>query len=217
LQIVLKEFHYKQAIASLKRRLQHPLPGEGAHERMMARVKAMPFEIPANARPSAVLSLLFPKENELHLLLIKRTEDGHAHSGQISFPGGRQEPTDADLRATALREAQEEVGIMSSDVTVLAPLTHLYIPISNFLVYPFIAYAEKEPAYNLSHDEVARVIEVPVKDILSTERKTIATVTSPADKSFVRKVNAYQLIDGSVIWGATAMILSEIEVILSEL
>jgi 8-oxo-dGTP pyrophosphatase MutT (NUDIX family) len=213
----LEAVHYTKAISSLKERLQQPLPGEKAHERMMARVKAMPFEIPENARPSAVLSLLFPKKDELHLLLIKRTEDGHAHSGQISFPGGRQEPTDANLRATALREAQEEVGIMSSDVTILGPLTHLYIPVSNFLVYPFIAYAEKKPEYNLSHDEVARVIEVPVKDILSTERKTISTVTSPADKSFVRKVNAYQLIDGSIIWGATAMILSEIEVILSEL
>lgn len=183
---------------------------------MLARVKAMPFEVPANARPSAVLSLLFPKEDQLHLLLIKRTEDGHAHSGQISFPGGRQEPTDADLRATALREAQEEVGIMSSDVSILGSLTHLYIPVSNFLVYPFLAYAEKKPEYNLSRDEVARVIEVPVKDFLSSDRKTIATVTSPADKTFVRKVSAYQLEDGSIVWGATAMILSEIEVVLSE-
>jgi len=216
LQIVLKELDYTKTIASLKKRLQQPLPGEDAHERMMARVKAMPFEVPANARPSAVLSLLFPKENALHLLLIKRTEDGHAHSGQISFPGGRQEPTDADLRATALREAQEEVGIMSADVSILGPLTHLYIPVSNFLVYPFIAYSEKKPEYNLSRDEVARVIEVPVKELLSTERKTIATVTSPADKTFVRNVNAYQLTDGSIIWGATAMILSEIEVVLSE-
>lgn len=207
---------YLQTIDWLQKRLQQPLPGNTAHERMLARVKEMPFEIPENARPSAVLSLLFPHNNDLNLLLIKRTEDGHAHSGQISFPGGRQDPTDANLRATALREAQEEVGIMSSDITILGQLTRLYIPVSNFLVYPFVAFSEKRPEYNLSKDEVARVIEVPFREFLTEKRKTVARVTSPADRSFVRKVNAYQLEDGSVIWGATAMILSELEVIIAE-
>ncbi len=176
----------------------------------------MPQQIPDSARSSAVLSLLFPHQDELHVLLIQRTEDGHAHSGQISFPGGRQDPTDADLRATALREANEEVGIMSSDVEILGSLTQLYIPVSNFLVYPFVAFAERKPEYNLCKTEVDRVIEVPLKEILSDERKTIARVTSPADKNFVRNVNAYQLQDGSIIWGATAMILSELEVVLAE-
>lgn len=207
---------YLDIIDRLQQRLKQPLPGADAHARMLARVREMPSEVPENARASAVLALLFPQQDELNLLFIKRTEDGHAHSGQISFPGGRQEPTDADLRATALREAQEEVGIMSSEVTILGQLTQLYIPVSNFLVYPFVAFAMQKPEYNLSADEVAYTIEVPVKDILSDAMKTIARVTSPADKSFVRKVNAYQLKDGSIIWGATAMILSELEVILAE-
>jgi 8-oxo-dGTP pyrophosphatase MutT (NUDIX family) len=207
---------YLNTIDWLKERLQRPLPGYAAHERMLARVKPMPEDIPEHARASAVLSLLFPQNEELNLLLIQRTEDGHAHSGQISFPGGRQDPTDADLRATALREAQEEVGIMSSEVQILGELTRLYIPVSNFLVYPFVAYAERRPEYNLSQAEVHRVLEVPLSEFLSEERKTIARVTSPVDKNFVRKVNAYQLKDGSIIWGATAMILSELEVIVSE-
>lgn len=206
-----------QSIEQLRARLASPLPGALAHQRMLARVQPLPTEVPANARPSAVLSLLFPHENELQVLLIKRTEDGRAHSGQISFPGGRQEPTDADLRATALREAQEEVGIMSGEVDIIGGLTPLYIPVSNFQVYPFVAFAPKKPEYRLSADEVAHIIELPVNELLSEERKTIATVKSPADPNFIREVNVYKLKDGTIIWGATAMILSELEVILSEI
>ena len=99
--------------------MQQPLPGAEAQLRMVGRVRSMPGQIPANARPSAVLCLLYPEDAALRFLLIKRTEDGKAHSGQISFPGGRQDPWDADLRATALREAQEEVGIHSKDVDIV--------------------------------------------------------------------------------------------------
>jgi len=207
---------YLQTIERIRKRLLLPLPGMAAHEKMLARVKEMPQSVPADARPSAVLSLLFPHEDKLHLLLIKRTEDGRAHSGQISFPGGRKEPTDADLRATALREAQEEVGIQSADVSILGQLTQLYIPVSNFLVYPFVAFSGQRPQYNLSAREVDRVIEVPVEEWLSETSKMEVTVTSPVQKDFVRNVNAYRLQDGSVIWGATAMILAELEEIFIE-
>ena len=200
----------------MEARLKQTLPGTAGHERMLARVKAMPVTIPDNARPSAVMALIFPDSDGLRLLFIKRTEDGRAHSGQISFPGGKQDPTDADLRATALREAQEEVGILSSEVRFLGQLTPLYIPVSNFHVYPFVAFAGKRPDYFLSANEVERIIEVPVADLLNEEMKTVAKVTSPADPSFVRKVNAYRLPDGAIIWGATAMILSELELILAE-
>ena len=207
---------YIETIHKLKVRLTQSLPGPAAHERMLARVLPLPLKVPEDARPSAVLSLLFPLNNALHVLLIKRTEDGRAHSGQISFPGGRQEPTDADLHATALREAQEEVGIMSSEVEILGQLTPLYIPVSNFQVYPFVAFAEKRPAYLLSKQEVAYTIELPVAKFLAEKMKTIATVTSPADPSFKRDVRAYRLEDNTVIWGATAMILSELEQIFRE-
>src|ERR1700744_3078724 len=103
----------------LKERLQRPLPGFAAQERMMGRVVASPAVVPPNARPSAVLCLLFPHNGELHVLLMKRREDKGAHSGQVSFPGGRYENTDTDYKATALREAQEEVGIASADVELL--------------------------------------------------------------------------------------------------
>ena len=122
----------------LREALLQPLPGAEAQEKMMGRVKSMPQEIPADARPSAVLCLLFPVNDEPHILFMKRKEDNTAHSGQVSFPGGRYEEQDANYKTTALREANEEVGILSSDVEILGALTSLYIPVSNFNVYPFV-------------------------------------------------------------------------------
>jgi 8-oxo-dGTP pyrophosphatase MutT (NUDIX family) len=194
--------------------LSQPLPGRVAQERMMGRVVSMPIKVPDNARPSAVLCLLFPVEDELNMLLMKRREDKTAHSGQVSFPGGSYEQTDTDLRATALREAQEEVGITSSEVDILGALTPLYIPVSNFNVYPYVGYARQRPVYNLSHSEVSYTIEVPLSDLLCADRKTVTKVTSPAVPDVIRQVKAYKLEDGTIIWGATAMIISELEAVL---
>ena len=183
----------------------------------MGRVVSMPVKVPDNAMPSAVLCLLFPMNGTLHVLLMKRREDGHAHSGQVSFPGGRQETYDADLRATALREAQEEVGIVSADVDIVGALTPLYIPVSNFNVYPYVGYAANRPDYNLSRSEVSYTIEVPLDNLLHAERKTVTDVRSPVKPDLIRNVKAYKLEDGTIIWGATAMIISELETILAEL
>ena len=201
----------------LRNRLQQPLPGLAAQERMMGRVISMPVKVPDNARPSAVLCMLFPIDNDLHVLLMKRREDKTAHSGQVSFPGGSYEKTDADYKATALREAQEEVGIVSSEVDILGALTSLYIPVSNFNVYPYVGFAKERPVYNLSHNEVAYTLEVSIKDLFNETTKTITDVTSPAVPDLIRQVRAYKLQDGTIIWGATAMILSELEALLSEM
>lgn len=205
---------YINKIESLRKQLQQPLPGLTAQERMIGRVVSLPLKVPENARPSAVLCLLFPMNDELHMLLMKRREDRTAHSGQVSFPGGSYDATDADLRATALREAEEEVGIISSEVDILGALTPLYIPVSNFNVYPYVGYAAKRPQYNLSHHEVSHTIEVPLNSLLHADRKTITDVISPAVPDKIRSVRAYKLEDGTIIWGATAMIISELEAVL---
>lgn len=201
----------------LKQRLQTELPGKKAQDKMMSRVKDMPLKIPENAKPSAVLVLLFPKQTEWNVLYIQRAKDGHAHSGQIGFPGGKQEPDDADLKSTALREAQEEVGLISREVEIIGQLTPLYIPVSNFNVYPFVGLANEAIHYNLQKKEVDRILEIPVTKLLHADLKTIVEVTSPADRTFVRKVPAYQLDHDAILWGATAMITSELEAILEEL
>lgn len=206
----------EQLVHWLKERLKQPLPGKEAQERMTGRVLPMPDEIPEHARQGAVLALLCPVNGALSLLLIRRTADGGAHSGQIGFPGGKAEKTDADLLATALREAQEEVGLLACDIDVIGALSSLYIPVSNFNVHPFIAYTDKKPDYILSAIEVESVLEVPVADLFHPERITKAVVTSPADKSFIRKVPAYKLDDDTIIWGATAMMISELQMLLEE-
>jgi 8-oxo-dGTP pyrophosphatase MutT (NUDIX family) len=201
-------------INELRQRLLQPLPGLVAQERMMGRVLSMPLAVPENARLSAVLCLLFPMDGELHVLLMKRREDKTAHSGQVSFPGGRHELFDADLQATALREAFEEVGILPATVDVLGALTPLYIPVSNFHVYPFVGVTSNRPEFILSPNEVSYTIEVPLKHLLHAERKIITDVMSPALPDVIRKVKAYQLEDGTIIWGATAMIISELEAVI---
>ncbi len=206
----------EENLEKIRKRLQEPLPGLEAQERMMGRVKRIPGEVPATARPSAVLCLIFPLNNEPHVLFMKRKEDNTPHSGQVSFPGGSYEHTDADYKATALREAQEEVGIMSADVDILGALTSLYIPISNFNVYPYVGFSAQQPTYNLSRAEVSYVLEIPLSQLFDPAIKNVVNVSSPAVQGVQFKVNAYIPDGKTVIWGATAMILSELEEILRQ-
>src|SRR5690606_5844180 len=136
-------------------RLSQNLPGIPAQERMSGRVVAAPESVPQDHKASAVVCLLFEKAGELNLLLIESSKDGSPHSGQIGFPGGRKEEADDDLMDTALRETAEEVGIGLRREHFLGALTPLYIPVSNFLVHPFVAFFEGERRYRLSADEVA--------------------------------------------------------------
>lgn len=209
--------NYTETISRLRERLAQPLPGLSAQERMMGRVVKMPLTVPDNAKLSAVLCLLFPVEDELHVLLMKRKEDRTAHSGQVSFPGGRFDETDTDLKATALREAKEEVGINEHEVEILGSLTSLYIPVSNFNVFPYVGFARQQPVYNLSQNEVAYTLEVPIKELLHPDRKIVTDVVSPAVPDVIRQVRAYNLEDGTIIWGATAMMISELEAVLGEI
>ena len=183
---------------------------------MVGRVFPLPTVIPDNARQGGVLCLLFPVDGQLNVLLMKRTEDGTAHSGQVSFPGGSRDHADKDMIATALRETEEEVGIPREKVQILGALTPLYIPVSNFNVFPAVGFAERLPPVVLSRNEVAHTFEVPLGVLFQPGRKHKRDVLSPANGLTIKGVNAYVLPDETIIWGATAMILSELEAVLSE-
>lgn len=200
-------------LEKLKLRLQQPLPGKLAQDRMISRLITLPTEVPDSAKVSAVLIVFLNKNDTWHIVYIQRAIDGHAHSGQIGFPGGKQEKFDSNLRATALREAQEEIGIVSNAVEIIGQLSSLYIPVSNFNVYPFVAVASSTFNYRLQASEVARVLEVSVSTLINEEIKTTFKLTA-ADHRFIRSVPAYQLEADAILWGATAMITAELEQIL---
>lgn len=201
-------------IDNLKINLQKPLPGEEAQFEMAhvkrEKVLSNSFES-QNYRPSAVLILLFPNEqNQTSVLLIERmTYNGH-HSGQIAFPGGKVEPDDVDLQATALREFFEETG---SDImpTVIGKLTPVYIPVSQFMVQPFVSYVEQKPNFVASVYEVNALIEWEINHLLNPE---IIKETTIEPTPGLKLKTPYFDVQGKVLWGATAMMLNELKMII---
>jgi 8-oxo-dGTP pyrophosphatase MutT (NUDIX family) len=202
-------------LSILKQKLQEPLPSKEALEMMFPRIKEMPESIPDDAKLSAVMILLFHKNEEWHFLTIRRAEDGHAHSGQIGFPGGRQEPGDTDLMETALRETFEEIGIKQQQINTIGSLSPVYIPVSNYQVFPYLGFVEEMNPYTLSIKEVKEVVEIPLSTILRAQSKVQAEISTNIEPHVQRTVNAYKLLDGTIIWGATAIMIAELELLLS--
>ena len=167
-----------------------------------------------NPKIAAVLALFYPNQNnEVSLLLTKRANYIGTHSGQISFPGGKFEKSDLNLKETALRETFEEVGIFQEKIDIVREITEVYIPPSNFSVTPFIGILNDIPVFKLN-SEVAKIIEIPFPDLLDdTMLGSISITNSYMKETSVPCFN----FDGSVIWGATAMILSEIKELLKNI
>lgn len=185
------------------------LPGREAHRNMIpvARLSDIDTEPPPDAVSSAVLVLLYPIGDEIHTAVILRSEYDGVHSGQISLPGGRWEPTDKDVVETALREAQEEVGIQREQLTLIGSLSKLYISRSNFLVFPAVAFCMERPDFKADPVEVQEVIEIKLQALLDPETKIQKTLQ--LSQSFSMDVPGF-LVEGHFIWGATAMIFSEL-------
>lgn len=162
-----------------------------------------------NPKRAAVLSLLFPDENmEMQMIFMLRKTYQGVHSNQIGFPGGKLENDDDSLEITALRETHEEIGVSSKKITVLRELTEVYIPPSNFLVLPFLGMISERPKYILEEKEVERIIEIPLKQVLSDDFISTKNITTSYAKNL--EVPIFKFED-EVIWGATAMMLSEIK------
>ena len=165
-------------------------------------------------RPAAVLALLYPDDTgETRVVLIERAVGGH-HSGEVSFPGGKAEPGDADMAATALREAAEEVGLdaAAAGVRVVGTLDLHWIPVSDFAITPILAVAERRPLMTAAPAEVARIVEVPMATFLPDARIEMVERTIG---DWPLRYGAYA-VDGLSVWGATARILSQLGAILAE-
>ncbi len=160
-----------------------------------------------NPRYSAVLLLIYEKDESTHIVLTQRHRYEGAHSGQISFPGGKKERNEA-LIDTSMRECAEEIGVLVEVSNILTPLSELYIPPSNFLVSPFLAYLPYSPIFLKQESEVASIIEIDLNELFNKENKKDVEVQIGAGQTL--NVPAY-VINNYVIWGATAAILSEFE------
>ena len=188
------------------------LPATIAHLKMVPPnreelLKNTDFTI-VSPKKAAVMMLFYPKNFQTHLALILRTSYNGVHSSQIAFPGGKFEHDDINLQHTALRETQEEIGIPSNAINVVRSFTEVYIPPSNFMVYPFLGYSTNELKFTLQEDEVAGIIEFPLVDFIDDTILTSKTMKTSYAGSI--DVPGFQ-VNEHFIWGATAMILSELK------
>lgn len=195
---------YKDFFNQLKEEFKRELPGELAHKKMAPNVRRH-FNTSAKRRNAGVLILLYPKNNQLYTVCIKRTEYEGAHSGQISFPGGKFELGDHTLEHTALRESKEEIGIDPKKVNILGQLTPLHIPVSNFYVLPFVGFYTSVPKFKRDPIEVEKIIEIPLSDLLNPKNCTLQEFHY-GELAFTAPIYKPKEL---VIWGATAMIMSE--------
>ena len=198
-------------IQNLLSRMGNPLPGFSAQEKM--KVKNSRIIKNNNAEiPSAVLIILYPENNDWYFLLTKRAKNLSHHKGQISLPGGIQENRES-YEQTALREANEEIGIKDKDIQIIGKLTSISVPVSNFKIFPFIGWVKKKPKMIVQENEVERVFSVSINELLNKK-----TLKEKSEVYLNRQIKIpYFDFGGEVVWGATSMILSELREIIKDI
>ena len=199
---------YEKFIASVEKELIKPLPGRRVQYKMAPedRIERVAMaQINSKQQISAVLILLFPEHEIPTVCFIRRQDYTGAHSGQISFPGGKNEEKDQDLWNTAIRETNEETGVKADKIKYIGKLTPLYIPVSNFWVHPFVGYLLNYPQFIIDKSEVKYILKVPLFEIMKQENIEKSRQDIESNK---KEVPCYNY-NGETIWGATAMILCE--------
>lgn len=202
----------QEFIDTLRQRLSGPLPGWKAQFKMASLRRIQELgpnpSIPTDARVACVLNLLHRSEEGWHTVLIQRSANPRdRHGGQVSFPGGSWEEGDGGLANVALREAEEEVGVPAQQIEILGQLTDLYIPVSNFLVHPFVGILHGTATFSPQPGEVDLVLTPALSTFQTPENRKKTDLT--LHQGITLKDVPYFDVDGRVVWGATAMILSE--------
>jgi len=196
-----------------------PLPAEASQFKMSPpfRVELLKRQKKAvkNPKRAGVLALFYPDEAQQTtvILILRKTYNG-VHSAQVGFPGGKLEPQDDSYETAAVRETYEEVGVPIQDIEVLKPLTEVYIPPSNFYVQPFLGICRTTPKFIKEESEVEALIEVSLSHFMDDT----VLISKMVETSYSVKVEvpAFKL-NGHIVWGATAMMLSEIKDLLKQM
>ncbi len=197
-------------IEEIREKLKGELPGQAAQYKMSHVVRRTYKPAPDDARVACVMNLFYEKNGEPHIAFIQRTSKNpnDRHGGQIGYPGGKAEAEDQSHEDTARRETEEEIGVKGADIDVLGALTPLYIPVSNFQVYPFVGYLDYEPVFNRQVEEVDAILEIPLARLLKDEIRM--TKDMRFSENVILKDVPYFDLGGHVLWGATAMMISEL-------
>lgn len=198
-------------IDELRFKLAQPLPGLSAQMKMAPPIRTADMKAPDDVRLGGVMILIYEIDKKWNTLLIRRTEDGNTHSGQISFPGGKKDHNDQDLISTALRECEEEINVKRNDIEILGTLSPIYIPPSNFLVTPAVGYVKHLQSYKAAEFEVQEIIQTPLELLFWHKTKSTRIVKRSDNKEQDMETPVYRLADDIIIWGATAMMISELE------
>lgn len=203
--------------ADLIRKFEKELPGEQSHLAFMPKRGSSAEQLRKGIafRDAAVAIILFHnEENKLCTIVTRRQEYDGSHSGQISFPGGKKEMDDRNLLDTAIRECHEEIGVYASNFELLKELSPLFVPVSQFLITPYVFYSHhKSFNYMRSEREVAAIHELDLLELYKSE--SVVNIDIQIGSDFTMK-NVPHFKQGDIlIWGATALILNELKDILS--
>jgi 8-oxo-dGTP pyrophosphatase MutT (NUDIX family) len=206
---------FTQLCLKLKERLTMPLPGQVAHDIFRAKPVGdirPRFDHKHPPRPGGVIILLYEDDGFIKFPLIKRPDYTGAHGGQVSLPGGKAEPGE-DAVQTALRECEEEIGVKQDQINVLGKLSDFFVIPSNFLVTPIIASIVPKPIFKPDPFEVSRILQGHIEDVMAEDAIRQKEILAAGK---YRMIAPHFEIENEIVWGATAMILNEFRVVLSE-
>jgi 8-oxo-dGTP pyrophosphatase MutT (NUDIX family) len=193
---------------------QKDLPGEAAHAPYIRYRAAFENKDRSSARSAAVGIHIYPKNLQWHFLLIERSTYNGQHSGQMAFPGGKPDPTDPHLEFTARRESLEEIGIPTNKGQHIATLTNVWIPVSGFEVSPFVFLHDEAPLLQADPREVQQIEEVALFELLADSSLTFKDINSPGGEKL--ETHPCFLLNNRIVWGATALMLNELRMLLKQ-